>query len=237
MKGLSITSIGLREINECLNIFQTLRHPLNLDYLELAIGSKCDANLDYDNIPLIVHDSCLYKHHYRCQLNPLQPNTWYSYAEFINNHHVLAVSIHPPLKKYCSQTDLETALFQMQKVLQVPVYLEVMPSSEYWCSCDRTLIDFPLLLDVSHVNIWHRGNSQATQKTCLNLLDSYSVGAIHLSHNQGKADTHDLIPDRVWFNDYLNEWNRDYYLTYESLPVEHRIYQRLDKSYEQIFSL
>ena len=99
MKGLSITAIGLRQINECLNIFHTLRHPLNLDYLELAIGSKCDVELNYDNIPLIIHDSCLYKHHYRCKLNPLQPSTWYSYTEFINNHHVLAVSIHPPLKK------------------------------------------------------------------------------------------------------------------------------------------
>ena len=106
-----------------------------------------------------------------------------------------------------------------------------MPSPEYWCSCDRTLIDFPLLLDVSHVNIWHQGNSQATQETCLNLLDSCSVGAIHLSHNQGKADTHDLIPDRIWFNNNLDEWNRDYYLTYESLPVEYQAYQRLDKSW------
>ena len=230
MKGLSITAIGLREINECLNIFHTLKNRLNLVYLELAIGSKCDVDVDYDNIPLILHDYCLYKHHYRCKLNPLQPNTWYPYAEFIDRHRVLAMSIHPPLKRYCSQKELETAMLQMQKALVVPVYLEVMPSPEYWCSCDRTLIDFPLLLDVSHVNIWHQGNSQATQETCLNLLDSCSVGAIHLSHNQGKADTHDLIPDRIWFNNNLDEWNRDYYLTYESLPVEYQAYQRLDKS-------
>ena len=45
-------------------------------------------------------------------------------------------------------------------------------------------------------------------------LQKNSVGAIHLSHNQGKADTHDLIPQEIWFNDYLSEWNQNYYLTY-----------------------
>ncbi len=87
----------------------------------------------------------------------------------------------------CSQKDLETAMTKMQATLKVPVYLEVMPSAEYLCSSDLTLVDFPLLLDVSHVNIWHRGNSKATQETCLNLLNSFSVGAIHLSHNQGHS--------------------------------------------------
>ncbi|WP_052055492.1 hypothetical protein [Myxosarcina sp. GI1] len=82
---------------------------------------------------------------------------------------------------------------------------------------------------MSHVNIWHGGNSQATRETCLNLINSGSVGAIHLSHNKGKADTHDLIPEEIWFNEYLAEWNQNYYLTYESLPIEYRVYERLDK--------
>ncbi len=182
MKGLSITAIGLRSIEECLQIFNTLQQPLNLDYLELAIGSKCDVDLNYDRLPLILHDSCLYEHYWRLKLDPLQSKTWYPYAKFIENHSVLAVSLHPPLKRYCSQKDLETAMIKMQTALQVPVFLEIMPSSEYWCSCDRSLVDFPLLLDVSHVNIWHGGNSVSTQETCFNLLNSFSVGAIHLSH-------------------------------------------------------
>lgn len=90
-------------------------------------------------------------------------------------------------------------------------------------------IDFPLLLDVSHINIWHQGNDMATKETCLNLLKSFTVGAIHLSHNQGKADIHDLIPHDVWFNDYLEPWNDSYLVTYESLPVAYATYQRLDK--------
>lgn len=231
MKGLSITAIGLRKIDECLQIFHTLKQPLDLEYLELAIGSKCDVNLNYDRLPLILHDSCLYEHHLRYKLDPLQPITWYPYAEFIDNHHVLAVSIHPPLKRLCSQQELETAMAKMQATLKVPVYLEIMPSAQYWCSSDRTLVDFPLLLDVSHVNIWHKGNIKATQETCLNLLNSFSVGAIHLSHNQGKVDSHDLIPKEIWFNDYLSEWNQNYYLTYESLPFEYKVYERLDKHF------
>ncbi|GAB4529164.1 MAG: hypothetical protein Tsb0014_10920 [Pleurocapsa sp.] len=229
MKGLSITAIGLRSIEECLQIFQTLQQPLSLDYLELAIGSQCNVELDYDRLPLILHDSCLYDRHWRLKLDPLQPKTWYPYAKFIDRHPVLAVSLHPPLKRYCSQQELETAMTKMQTVLSVPVYLEVMPSTEYWCSSIDTLIDFPLLLDVSHVNIWREGNREATQATCLNLLNSFSVRAIHLSHNQGKADTHDLIPENIWFDNLIDDWQKKYLVTYESLPVDYAQYQRLDK--------
>lgn len=229
MKGLSITAIGLRSFAECLDIFQALKSPLKLDYLELAIGSKCEIDSDYQGIPLILHDSCLSDRYMRYRLNPLQPRTWKVYADFIASHHVLAVSLHPPLKTYCTQKELEMAMKKMQQTLQVPVYLEVMPDSEYWCSSKQDLIDFPLLLDVSHVNIWHQGKETATQETCLDLLDSFTVGAIHLSHNQGKADTHDLIPDSVWFNNYMTEWSDRYFLTYESLPINYAAYERLDK--------
>jgi hypothetical protein len=61
------------------------------------------------------------------------------------------------------------------------------------------------------------------------MLNSYAVGAIHLSHNAGKADTHDLIPRNVWFNDYLEEWNDNYFVTYESLTIDYAAYERLDK--------
>ena len=229
MKGLSITAIGLRSLTECLNIFQTLKSSLSLDYLELAIGSKCSVDSNYQNIPLILHDSCLCGRHVRHRLDPLQPKTWKVYADFIDHHDVLALSLHPPLKRYCTQQELEMAMNQMQRLLQVPVYLEVMPNPEYWCSSKQDLIDFPLLLDVSHINIWHRGNGIATQEACLDLLARFTVGAIHLSHNQGQADTHDLIPDSIWFNNYLAEWNDRYFLTYESLPNDYAAYERLDK--------
>ena len=229
MKGLSITAIGLRSFTDCLDIFHTLRKPLELNFLELAIGSDCDVNYNYQDIPLVIHDSCLYEYHYRYKLNSLQPKTWKPYADFIEQHNVVAVSLHPPLKKYCTQQELESALIKMQNIFGIPVYLEVMPSDQYWCSSVKTLIDFPLLLDVSHVNIWHQGNMLATQETCLSLLDLFSVKAIHLSHNRGFADTHDLIPDDVWFREYISQWNQNYLVTYESLPVDYAVYERLDK--------
>jgi len=107
----------------------------------------------------------------------------------------------------------------MQEVLQVPVYIEVMPTDEYWCSSLGTLVDFPLLLDVSHVNIWHHGDRNMVKNTCLNLLNSFEIGTIHLSHNRGNADTHDLIPNNVWFNDYLKAWSNEYLVTYEPIPL------------------
>ena len=39
-----------------------------------------------------------------------------------------------------------------------------------------------------------------------------------------------LILHSVWFNDYLDKWNTNNYLvTYESLPLDYAIYERLDK--------
>jgi hypothetical protein len=113
--------------------------------------------------------------------------------------------------------------------LQVPVYVEVMPSCEYWCSSRETLVEFPLLLDVSHVLIWHQGDRQKTQQTCLSLIDSQQVGAIHLSENQGQADTHDLIPEHIWFQDAIASWKSKYLVTFESLPAKYSVYERLDK--------
>ena len=123
MKGLSISAIGLRSFDECMNIFETLKPTLKLDYLELAIGSKCEINADYQNIPLILHDSCLYDRYFRYKLDSLQAITWKPYADFIISHNVLTVSLHPPQKMRCNYKELEVALNKMQQFLQVPVYL------------------------------------------------------------------------------------------------------------------
>lgn len=229
MLGLSITAIGMRSIDQCLDIFQTLQAPMQLEYLELAIGSPCGVEVDYGDIPLILHDSCLYQERMRLRLSPLVPKSWQAYAKFIAEHDVKAVSIHPPLQRDCRRSQLETALTEMEKTLQVPVFVEVMPSAEYWCSSRETVVDHPLLVDVSHVLIWHGGDALQTQATCLSLLNDCSVGAIHLSHNNGQADAHDLIPASVWFGDRIPQWSTRYFVTYESLPTSHADYERLDK--------
>lgn len=229
MLGLSITAIGMRSITECLDIFQALCESMQLDYLELAIGSNCPIDFDYSSIPLILHDSCFYRDGSRLRLSPLYPNTWQAYSEFIANRDVRAVSIHPPLQRECTRQELETALSKLQKALGVPVYLEVMPSEEYWCSSVETLVEHPLLVDVSHVLIWFGGNQDLTRQTCLELMKSNQVGGIHLSHNNGRCDAHDLIPCDVWFGNLIESWSNEYFVTFESLSIDYSAYERLDK--------
>jgi hypothetical protein len=218
--GLSISAIGIRPIAECLDIFDTLVDPLQLDYLELAIGSNCSIDYPYPNVPLILHDSCLYRGNHRQFLKLFKPETWSVYADFIQQHqNVVAIAIHAPRRWECIRRELEKSLIDLQKVLQVPLAVEVMPTRDYWCSSLDSLVDFPLLLDVSHILIWHQGNFQQTENTCEKLLAAHEIIEIHLSHNQGIADTHDLIPIDVWFDRYVAEWRARYFVTYESLPV------------------
>ncbi len=220
MLGLSISAIGIRPIAECLELFDLFTPSLQLEYIELAIGSNCRIDSDYSNIPLILHDSCLYEKNHRQLLKLSKPETWSVYADFIQqNQHVVAVSIHAPRRWECNRSELERSLLDLQQVLQVPVAVEVMPTDDYWCSSLDSLVDFPLLLDVSHVLIWHQGNYQATENTCRELLKSHQIIEIHLSHNQGIADTHDLIPVNIWFDRYIFEWRDRYFVTYESLPA------------------
>ena len=229
MLGLSITAIGLRPFAECVDIFQKLQKPLQLDFLELAIGSNCSTDFDYSGIPLILHDSCLYQDGIRKRLNLLRPQSWNVYAEFAAKNDVRGLSLHPPRRNDCTLKELETALSRLEKVIKIPVYIEVMPTKDYWCSSLETLVNHPLLIDVSHILIWYKGDIKLTQQTCFKLLNSNQVGEIHLSHNQGKADTHDLIPMDIWFNDLIEEWKQNYFVTFESLPMNFSEYERLDK--------
>jgi hypothetical protein len=230
--GLSLTAIGLRSLPTCLEIFQQLRQPLELEFLELAIGSACPIDFEYPDVPLVLHDHCLYDRGMRCRLDPFRPKTWNTYKSFIAQHSVVAISLHPPLKRSGDRISLERSLHQMQQTLGIPVYLEVMPSPEYWCSSEGDLLDFPLLLDVSHVLIWHDGDEKMTRQTCDRLLKTYDVGAIHLSHNDGKSDRHDLIPEQVWFTSHIKDWQSRYIVTYESLPIGQRQFERLDRRLE-----
>ncbi|MGG6268179.1 hypothetical protein ACQ4M3_33250 [Leptolyngbya sp. AN03gr2] len=227
MLGLSITAIGLRPLPDCLTIFDELRQPLQLDFLELAIGSPCDVDARYPNVPLILHDSCLYRNGFRCRLMLNEPRSWKPYVEFARSQNVAALSLHAPLRKEFDRSQLEDALKALEETVQVPVYVEVMPSPEYWCSSLDTLVQHPLLLDVSHVLIWHQGDQVRTEETCLEMLDR--VKAIHLSHNNGRSDAHDLIPIEIWFASYLKDWTQRYLVTYESLPETQAAYERLDK--------
>jgi hypothetical protein len=75
MLGLSISAIGMRPIDKCLEIFELFTPSLELEYLELAIGSNCRIDYSYPNIPLILHDSYLYDKNHRQILKLSKPET------------------------------------------------------------------------------------------------------------------------------------------------------------------
>jgi hypothetical protein len=231
MKGLSITAIGRRPIEECVNIYYELIDKLGVEYLQLAVGSKCNVEyLDGLDTPFTLHDSCLYEGDSRLFINPLEDTNYDRYKDFIEKHQVSYMGIHPPLKKDCTQRELREGLQYMSKYLGIPVALEIMPSPEYWMSEDNMVPGVPILLDISHINLWTEGNLSRAENVSLSLLERYQVLEIHLSHNRGRADSHDMIPRSIWFNQYLEQWDDEYRLvTYESVPIDYKEYERLDK--------
>ena len=206
-----------------------------IDGIPLNIGDKVycvyQSSLSYGDDWYYLDNEItdFYEDGVRKRLNLLRPKSWNVYAEFAAKNDVRAFSLHPPRRNDCSLKELETALLQLEKFIKIPVYIEVMPTEDYWCSSMKTLVNHPLLIDVSHIFIWYVGDINLTQQTCLKLLNSYQVGEIHLSHNKGKADTHDLIPSDVWVYDLIQDWIQNYLVTFESLPVNFSEYERLDK--------
>jgi len=228
MLGLSISAIGLRPITECLTIYNTIKNPLNLKFLELAVGSNCRVDLDYKT-PLIIHDSCLYKGHNRLDFSLFNKDSWRTYKLFIEGNDVLCFTVHAPLIKEGDKREVEKLLAELQFFLNIPVYVEGMAGKKYWSHSVDTLLDWPMLLDVSHVYIWNKGDALKTRDMCLSLIDKGKVNALHLSHNLGRKDDHLLIPQDVWFNEYIEEWSKVFTVTYESLPEKYSKFKRVDQ--------
>ena len=233
MKGLSITAIGQRPIKECIEIYYQLQQPLGLDYLELAIGSNCELSQIPENIPLVIHNRCLYQHGKRLPFSLIQSETWADYRSSLSDRKVLALSIHPPKLHEAFGEQVKVRRQALEQYMGVLVMLEVMPSPAYWLSQDN-LLDVPLLLDLSHINIWHKGNFKQMEETCKALLPK--AQAIHISHNDGRTDSHDLIPNGIWFERLINSWATTRLVTYESLPQVWHKYERLDKSKRKYFA-
>ena len=159
MKGLSITAIGRRPIEECVSIYYELTDKLGVEYLQLAVGSKCNVEyLDGLNTPFTLHDSCLYEGDSRMFVSLLEDTNYDRYKESIDRHYISYMGIHPPLKKDCTEREVREGLQYMSKRLGVPVAVEIMPSSEYWMSENSMVPGVPIILDISHVNLWAEGN-------------------------------------------------------------------------------
>lgn len=229
MIGLSLSAIGGRPLSECLSIAESLAAPLGSQFLELAVGVDCHVAECFGGWPLVLHDNCLRDDSGRRRLDPLNESTWPLYRDFIEANDVLAVGVHAPATVRCSRHELEAAVHSMARALAVPVAVEVMPTPNRWCSSIETLVDVPLLLDVSHVLIWEGGDEEAAERTCQELLDQREVIEVHLSHNGGQRDSHELIPPDRWFEPLISEWADSMLVTYESLPESLGASERTDK--------
>ncbi|WP_107666820.1 hypothetical protein [Cyanothece sp. BG0011] len=234
MKGLSVTAIGARPLEECLNIFETLKDPLGLDFLELAVGSRCDLSKIPKDSPLVIHHRCLFDGLYKLPFSLAHPETWEEYRHRLRDRNVKMISIHPPMRKEISFDELKQNRDKLEALLGIPVCLEVMPNDAYWLSEEdfskkhQDIRDIPILLDISHVNIWSKGCSTLVQEWTKRLMPQ--AIAIHLSHNNGRRDSHDLIPSNIWFNQYIQDWEaQGVILTYESLPESYGAFERSDK--------
>lgn len=249
MIGLSTTAIGQRPLSECLAIYEKLKAELSLDYLELAVGTRCDLSLIPPDIPLALHDRCLYDGSYKIPFSIAEPESWEEYRQRIIGRDVRIFSVHPPRRGELSLDGLKRHCDALEALLGIPVCLEVMPAPNYWLSAEDfrnqpdALSDIPLLLDISHINLWTKGReaevkgwverllpqAHRVHEVRRSLADPCGI-AIHLSHNNGRTDSHDIIPSGIWFEKYVAEWNaRGLFITYESLPEAFAKYERMDK--------
>jgi len=234
MIGLSLTAIGQRALPECLAIYEQLKRPLSLDYLELAVGTRCDLSLIPTDTPLVLHDRCLYEGAHKLPFSLAAPETWEGYRQRLVGRDVRLLSVHPPLRSEMSLDSIRRNRDALESLLGIPVCLEVMPSPHYWLSADDfrdqpdALADIPLLLDISHINLWSMGREADVGRWFERLLPR--AIAIHLSHNDGRSDSHDLIPAGIWFAESVARWHAEgLFITYESLPEAFGKYERMDK--------
>ena len=233
--GLSTTAIGHQNLSSALNIYQTLKDRLNLHYLELAIGTLNPINPAdcFYPEPLVLHDSCLVDENgKKLRISIESTKNWEFYKKFVENYKVLQMHIHSPNQSIPKNVIYEN-LNKISDFLGIPVLLEVMPESKYHLSSVESVNELnfvPIVLDVSHVNIWANGEAFLTQKYAEAVLPS--TRCIHLSHNDGIHDLHDLIPKDHWCWNWLKTINstENLLVTYESLPIQFAQYERKDKS-------
>jgi hypothetical protein len=234
MIGLSMTAIGQRPLPECLEIYEALKGQLSLDFLELAVGTRCDLSLIPTDIPLVLHDRCLYEGAHKLPFALAAPESWEGYHQRIASRDVRLLSVHLPLRSEMSLDGIRRNRDALESLLGIPVCLEIMPATNYWlcaddfCTQRDALADIPLLLDISHINLWAMGREAEVRRWVEHLLPQ--AIAIHLSHNNGRSDSHDLIPAGIWFEESLAQWHaRCLSVTYESLPEAFGKYERMDK--------
>jgi hypothetical protein len=228
--GLSTTAIGGRPFNEALAIYEELKPLLNLDYLELAIGTKAVVSMIPHDLPIVIHNDWVYKGYNRLRANLLQDEGWEKYKELTTTHNIVAFSWHFPKRE--ANLSLDRILkrrVELEVYLGRPFSLEIMPTKEYFGDyndhVEERLLGVPLCVDLSHLNIWARGKS----KLAIEYLKQLRAGAVcyHVSTNYGFQDSHNLIPKGSWVQNWLNEISPAEFVTYEALPQAYSKFDRI----------
>lgn len=233
MYGLSTTAIGGRRFETCLEIYQDLKPKLNLEFLELAIGSRTPITQVPTDLPIIIHNDWIYgEDQIRLQAKLMNDCRWDAYKEIVKSHQVLAFSWHFPSRT--SKFTLAQILRRREELecyLERPFSLELMPTAnefgnlQDWHNGD--LGGVPLCVDLSHLNIWAKGDPHLA----LTYTEQLRPQAVswHVSCNNGYQDQHEVIPEHNWVAHWLKHQTAKELITYEALPIKYAQYQRTDK--------
>lgn len=233
MIGLSTTAIGARPFKECLEIYYRLQSSLKLEYLELAIGSKAVVTEIPNDLPIVIHNDWVYSSdRVRWQLSLDADENWGYYKDLVRTHNILAFSFHFAERQRMPLERVLTRRQELAEYLERPVSLELMPNSKWWGDANDfetgALEGVPLCVDLSHLNIW-AANNATVARDYVQQLESQAV-QYHVSINNGREDSHDLIPKGHWVEQEIERLKSPATLiTYEALPIAYERYERLDK--------
>jgi hypothetical protein len=232
--GLSTTAVGGRPFSQCLQIYQELAPKLSLEFLELAIGSRAPIAEIPTDLPIIIHNDWIYsEQQVRLQADLMRDRNWETYKAIVKSHQVLAFSWHFPARS--SKFTLEQILHrrvELEQYLERPFSLELMPTAKEFGNLQDwqsgTLKDVPLCVDLSHLNIWAKGNADLA----LTYTEELRPQAVswHVSCNNGYQDQHEVIPQYSWVARWLKQQTVKELITYEALPIKYAQYQRTDKT-------
>lgn len=231
--GLSTTAIGARPFSECLQIYRTLAPDLNLEFLELAIGSRAYINEIPTDLPLMIHNDWVYSpDRLRWQLSLDRDDNWEHYKALTRTHQVLGFSFHFPKHDAMPLDRVLRRRQELEDYLERPFSLELMPDANWHgCAADFAaglLTGVPLCVDLSHLNIWAKNVSHLALRLTAQLIPQ--AVSWHVSVNQGIDDSHDLIPCGHWVEETIESLKlTNVPITYEALPIKYATYERRDK--------
>ena len=228
--GLSTTAIGGRPFQEALEIYYKLEEPLGLDFIELGVGVLTEVT--EVNLPYMIHNgnSLSIEGNKPKRFNILKKETWVPYIELGKESNCLGMTIHGIPLSECTEKSFIEACLELQqefKYFAVETMFEEFHAGSWGYMSLLHNKKINILVDLSHINIWTKGNEQEAYVISSYFVKLSPTNSIHISTNKGKRDSHDMIPEEHIFLDFL--YSGAPYITYEAVPNTFAEYQRLDK--------